>query len=439
MIRVGPGGPPSGVRIEEEVAVEGIRTDARVLDLWYPVIGDDPVQQVLDFSVGSEHNLDEGHDAEHGNRVLHLRLHRPLPSRILIHVNYLVERVPAQDAGCDDQLESWRGLLESADPNAARAELLSACDSAGLPVRAVAGHRLRRSHLEPHSWTEVFVSRLGWVVADPSCRRLGGLGPDHLTRSRGSDILLQPVQRGPRLPSFAAPYAELDGRPHPVSMEATAAPAAQPRLPETALLREIAGDAGLRNLWPRPRRLVLRKGATLSQGDPAAEWLYVLEAGALRLARLNTSGRKLDLEAVTAPGFLLGARVARGLAEAVEESVVRPLSRDHVSQLASRHPTFALELLDTIGRRLVSSEDRLEYLAYHGVPARLALVLLRLRGADDGVLHDVTHQDLADMVGAHRETVTKVLRGFQAAGTVQLAHRRIRVCKPAALSELLEG
>jgi CRP-like cAMP-binding protein len=53
-------------------------------------------------------------------------------------------------------------------------------------------------------------------------------------------------------------------------------------------------------------------------------------------------------------------------------------------------------------------------------------------------LEDVTHQQLGDVVGASRETVTKVLGQFQAEGVVQVRHRRVRVLDPDRLADHLE-
>ena len=58
---------------------------------------------------------------------------------------------------------------------------------------------------------------------------------------------------------------------------------------------------------------------------------------------------------------------------------------------------------------------------------RLASVLLRLAAEPDSLVDGLSHHDVGDMVGAYRETVTKVLDEFQVAGYVELGRRRIRV------------
>ncbi|MGG7569294.1 hypothetical protein [Streptomyces sirii] len=74
-----------------------------------------------------------------------------------------------------------------------------------------------------HSWAEFFIAGLGWLPADASCATKYGihglftaLEANHIAWSTGRDVLLSPPQRAGRSLFFAAPYAEADGRPHPV-------------------------------------------------------------------------------------------------------------------------------------------------------------------------------------------------------------------------------
>ena len=474
------------------MAVERIPRGARVLDVWYPLVCDDASQHVLDVSIDVGSPLDLGHDPEHGNRMVHLRLERPLPERFRFHVSYLVSRsdvaAAAPGPACGkpaahplmlrelevtagdraalrraaagvaaivrDPLERAARLRRALDPALEEAEaverFVALCRLAGVPARVVAGLRVgaageaRGSHL----WAELFAPDRGWVPADPLCAPMAGaaelcrLGMDHVGRSRGQHLLLQPAQRAARLRVFDGPYAEVDGRPHPVASATRArpepadpAPGGPPGAQVPDLDAMLAED--LCQVEPAPPRLRLDRGALL---PPAAgeEWLYLLTGGRMRLSRLTVSGRRLELAVLAAPAFFQADRVRRGVAEALTGCELRLLSRDQVLQLARRRQDFGFRLLETFGQRLVESEDQLEYLAYHAVPARLALALLRRRNRD-GTIEEVTHQQLGDVVGASRETVTKVLGQFQAEGSIRVRHRRIEVLDPDALASELAG
>ncbi|HEV1996746.1 MAG TPA: Crp/Fnr family transcriptional regulator [Candidatus Dormibacteraeota bacterium] len=192
-------------------------------------------------------------------------------------------------------------------------------------------------------------------------------------------------------------------------------------------------------LSPPPRLLRVRRGATFFQANPGGQWMFHLTRGRVRLSRYTLGGRKLQLDLLEPPAWFVGARLARGVGEALEDSEIEVLSRDQTGQVIRRQPEIGLGMLEAIGNRLVDQEDRLEYLAYHSVSSRLALALLRLRRDEDGVIEGITHQVLGDMVGAHRETVTKLLGSLQRDGYIEVRHRRIKVTNPAGLAELLEG
>jgi len=440
------------------------------LDLWYPVISDDGRQQVLDVAFDPELPLTAGYDPEHGNRLIHVAIERPLPAGLEFAVSYTVETAAGPDGGralaeaAATGLEAARHLLGAGpgatDARAATRTLLRRCREAGLEARQVAGHRAAstaaNTRLLPHLWIELFVPSCGWLPLDPTAEGAepGNLAPDRVARARGDHLLLHPVQRGPRIPALFGPYAEVDGTPHAAEVEARAhradAAAAAGQLTADVAL-DASADLGvelpagdpvgemLASLVPAPRRIRLAAGATYYQTDPGDEWLLLLTQGSVRLSRFTLGGKKLELDVLQAPAFFVGARLGKGVAEALADTEMRVLSRAEAGELVRRRPDLGFRLVESMGARLVDNEDRLEYLAYHGVPERVALALLRLRRRDDGLIEGITHQELGDIVGSYRETVTKVLGGFQAAGYIELGHRRIKVANPAGLAELLEA
>jgi CRP/FNR family cyclic AMP-dependent transcriptional regulator len=470
-------------RLLEHVAIATPPPSARILEVWYPLIRDDLHQRVLDLALDPEPPAQLTHDPEHGNPLLYLRCSDPPSSGLDFTVSYLIQvcapaplatvpeteeeeapsplrsSVRSDPAGSDDPLRQAIHLLRLVRARHPAGQgrvdaLLNLCRRAGLRARPVVGHRVlvgsRGDGIAvAHRWVELFLPSRGWLPGDPSCdaSSLGSLGCDHVARSRGNRILLQPVQRGRRLTTLSAPYGEVDGRRIEVRSQilATAHPdlpiETRPPTPERlpALVEVLTDDRELGRLHPPPRRLCLRPGTSLTQGRPLSDWLFVVARGRIRLARLTTSGRRLELESVVAPGFFTGTRLHGGLVEVTEEAEMRVLSRSHVEQLARRWPHLAVELLENLSRRLTDAEERLEYLAYHSVADRLALALLRHHREEDGLVDDVTHQELGDLIGASRETVTRLLHSPAFRSAVRVLPRRIQVTDPAVLVEMLEG
>lgn len=191
------------------------------------------------------------------------------------------------------------------------------------------------------------------------------------------------------------------------------------------------------------RMQAIPKGSVIYHQEEMAEGLLLLKRGRVRLSRVTLSGKRLDL-ALLEPGTffgemsLLGERMRNASAEALDDCMLCVMSQVNIEQLVLRTPMVALRMLAVVGRRLAESEARLEDLAYRSVPARLASLLLRLGQAHDDLVEGVTHQDLGDMIGAYRETITKTLDEFQTAGAVELARRRIRIRDRRRLAAYLE-
>ncbi|MBM4417306.1 MAG: Crp/Fnr family transcriptional regulator [Chloroflexi bacterium] len=185
------------------------------------------------------------------------------------------------------------------------------------------------------------------------------------------------------------------------------------------------------------------KGKTIYRQDDTAEGLFLLKQGGVRLSRIAPSGKRLDL-ALLEPGTffgempLLGERMRNAFAEAVEDCTLCVMSQHDIERLIVSRPQVTLRMLGIGGSRLAAAEARLEDLAYRSVRVRLASVLLRLARERQGPIQDTTHQALGDMVGAYRETVTKILDQLYDEGVVDLARKRIEIRRPERLEALLD-
>ena len=136
---------------------------------------------------------------------------------------------------------------------------------------------------------------------------------------------------------------------------------------------------------------------------------------------------------------LLGAKLHNTFAEAVEECLICVMSRTDLERLILSKPQVALRLLEITGPRLRAAEERLENMAFKGIPARLASILLRLaseQGSDTIV--GMTHQDLAESVGTYRETATQVLNDLKADGLIDIGRKRITILDRPRLVDVAE-
>jgi len=167
------------------------------------------------------------------------------------------------------------------------------------------------------------------------------------------------------------------------------------------------------------------KGQVIYSQEDRAEALFLLKRGRVSIYRLTPSGKRLELASIGPKAFfgempLLGESLRHAFAEAADESLLCVMSRADVERLIREQPQVALRMIEVLGKRMAAAEARLEELAYRSAPARIAAVVLRLTEGRAGAEVEVTHQEIGDMIGALRETVTKILDEFQADGLVEL-------------------
>lgn len=111
-----------------------------------------------------------------------------------------------------------------------------------------------------------------------------------------------------------------------------------------------------------------------------------------------------------------------------------------MERLILSKPQVALRVLEITGKRLREAEERLENMAFKGIPARLASLLLRL-SVERNTLEIVglTHQDLAESVGTYRETATQVLNDLKSQGLIEIGRKRINILAPDRLADIAES
>jgi CRP/FNR family transcriptional regulator, cyclic AMP receptor protein len=181
----------------------------------------------------------------------------------------------------------------------------------------------------------------------------------------------------------------------------------------------------------------VRRGETVFlEGEPG-DSLYVLLEGKIKLGRSAPDGRE-NMLAVLGPGevfgelslFDPGPRTAT--ATAVVDSQLACLDNSALQPWISNQPDVAERLLMVLARRLRRTNNAMADLVFTDVPGRVAKALLGLAErfatpVDDGlrVTHDLTQEELAQLVGASRETVNKALADFAGRGWLRLDSRAV--------------
>ena len=174
------------------------------------------------------------------------------------------------------------------------------------------------------------------------------------------------------------------------------------------------------------------------EGDPG-DRLYVIGEGKIKLGRSSADGRE-NLLAILGPGEMFGElslfdpgpRTAT--ATAIAETQIVGLTHEQLKAFLGERPGVATTLLAALARRLRRTNESLADLVFTDVPGRVAKALIDLserfgRPVEGGVMvsHDLTQEELAQLVGASRETVNKALADFATRGWLKLEARAVLV------------
>ena len=179
-----------------------------------------------------------------------------------------------------------------------------------------------------------------------------------------------------------------------------------------------------------------RGEAVFTEGEQG-DTLFIVLSGKVKIGRRAADGRE-NMLSVMGPSDMFGElslfdpgpRTAT--ATVVTEARLASLAHSSLRPWIKDRPEIAEQLLRVLARRLRRTNDALADLIFTDVPGRVAKALLELAsrfGTPEGdgvrVHHDLTQEELAQLVGASRETVNKALADFSARGWMRVDSRAV--------------
>ena len=206
----------------------------------------------------------------------------------------------------------------------------------------------------------------------------------------------------------------------------------------TAAYLEQLKSHGTRQAWKR--------NALIYSVDQPAHTMYILRSGQISLQLAAPQGRGLTLQVIE-PGQIFGhmALVERGrydtVAEATRPGDAMALGRTQLRRLMMNTPELALALLKELAHHRITVSRRLDEVAFKSVPARLASLLVYMSDSAATAPNRLprrTHQQLAEMINAYRETVTKVINQFRAANLLDIDRSGITLLNLSRLREMAQ-
>ncbi|MCV7065712.1 cAMP-activated global transcriptional regulator CRP [Mycolicibacterium houstonense] len=182
------------------------------------------------------------------------------------------------------------------------------------------------------------------------------------------------------------------------------------------------------------------------EGEPG-DTLYIITAGKVKIGRKSADGRD-SLITLMGPSDMFGELAIfdpgprTSTVTALTEVKAVTMSRSVLRSWIADRPEIAEQLLRVLARRLRRTNDNLSDLIFTDVPGRVAKQLLYLAqrfGSRDGtalrVDHELTQEEIAQLVGSSRETVNKALSDFAQRGWIRVQGRSILIDNPERLAK----
>lgn len=197
------------------------------------------------------------------------------------------------------------------------------------------------------------------------------------------------------------------------------------------------------------RRRDYGRGTCIFRPGDLGVSVYMIQEGKVKIYNLTELGQEVTYWYIY-PGDLFGlAEVCGGkprvcFAEAVLDTVALETSNDCLRVLIDSNPRFAQQIIKVLGARLRQACDTITELASSDVTSRLAHLLIKLAqisGAPHGsglaIVDKFTHQALANMIGASRQTVTETLNRFKEEGIISVEGRQLILTRPDRFAHLI--
>ncbi len=164
------------------------------------------------------------------------------------------------------------------------------------------------------------------------------------------------------------------------------------------------------------------KGHVIFAAGDISDRVFLLESGWVKIYRLSADGKRVTVGRIRSPGEMMG--LAETLLEvertcfagAINNVTMVVLRKDEFEQLMAKHPFLAIKVSKLLAVRMREAEGIIHEMVCWQAPGRLALMLMKMgdrcgKETKNGIILDVqlTHEEIASMVGTSRQTVTSLL------------------------------
>lgn len=206
-------------------------------------------------------------------------------------------------------------------------------------------------------------------------------------------------------------------------------------------LRRLDLFEGMTDVEMQQLGAILRERACRSGIDvvvkPSGDHVYLVKSGRVRVTNGDVNVAVLGPGQLFGTSALFGAALTGQRVTAVEDVVICEAEVGQFLRAMTMHPKLAAKVTILLARQLFELEETVERTVTDPIAPRLADLLLRVadRSAAPWRVRGVTQADVAHMIGASRESVSRLLAEWEREGIVSVRPRRIDVVDEARLRE----
>jgi CRP-like cAMP-binding protein len=177
-------------------------------------------------------------------------------------------------------------------------------------------------------------------------------------------------------------------------------------------------------------------GKTIVEEGLPGDYMYVIREGRVKVTKLSGDGREKILELLESGEFfgemsLLDRAPRSASVKTLAETRILALARNDFLSVLRRSPDLAMAVIQELTRRLRQVDEQASSLSFQSVEERTKGLLQRMaREEVAGQMRRtpaLTHQQIADMIGTSRETVTRVVKELKEQGWLQQDGKRYLV------------
>lgn len=197
---------------------------------------------------------------------------------------------------------------------------------------------------------------------------------------------------------------------------------------------------GTRKIFPKNDVILLE--------DEVGTALFVIVSGKVKVSRTSNDGREVILTILSDSDFfgemaILDGQTRSATVTAIENSELFIIQRNDFLVLLRDHPEVSIALLQELTKRLRATDVKIKALSLKDAEGKVATVILQLADDVGKIQHGKVEieklplqQDLANMAGTSRETISRTLHSFAKKGLIELDGNRLRITEYEKFKEL---